>query len=77
VRSSITDKLNKFVPEFGSDIFQVMVPPCPSINFEKKYFVTQHTEEVFHKRSSRKRSGRFKNSFIVRLETILNDREEF
>jgi hypothetical protein len=55
VRSSVNHKLNKFVGEFGSDIFSSdgFLLLCKirekSVNFEKKYFVIQHTQGIFYK----------------------------
>lgn len=48
-------KLNKFVKEYGSDIFStdgllLFCKVCEkSINFEKKYFVSQHLNTSKHK----------------------------
>jgi hypothetical protein len=55
LHSSVNHKLNKSVGEFGSDIFSSdgSLLFCKirekSVNFEKKYFVTQHTQGIFYK----------------------------
>ena len=60
VSSSIGKKLNDFVKEFGSDVFStdgsvLFCKVCEkSVNFEKKYFISQHVQTAKHQNAANK-----------------------
>jgi len=83
VRCSVTDKLNKLVCEFGNDIFStdgsvLFCKVCEkSVNFEKKYFVTQHTEGASHKRAVETKGSASKTPLLKTFVATSNRQSEF
>lgn len=64
VKACTSKKLDSFVKEFGSDVFStdgsiLFCKACEkSVNFEKKYFISQHLETSKHKTAKDKKDGK-------------------
>lgn len=81
--ASVSTKLNKLLREFGKDIFStdgsvLFCKFCETkVNFEKKYFVTQHLSTAKHKMSANKSVDPKKTCLLQNFKGISQGQSQF